>query len=495
MAHKEYKLLVRLIQYFSKDCIIFIHVDKRNFFLNEEIQSFKALPNVFGVYSKYTIHWGGFSMLQCEMYMLKKVMESCRADYVHLFSGQDYPIKPLSTFLNFFEEHKGMSFISYVHLPHPKWQNNTYSRFDYFYPYDWIEWGSRSSTFIDRFVKWQKRIGLKRSIPAPFEHLYGGSQWFSATHDSIKVLLDYTKKNKSFYNRLRFTFAPEECYIPTVLVNLLPKGSVFPRNYRFIRWKFENNNIPSNLGVEHFHLLTQTDDLFARKFERSYCDKLLPLIDKYLTSEASLKILPNGAWDYNGFEKYRYDTLLAHDIASLCKKMNFTTVLDFGCGAGALVACLRRMGFLATGIDANPHTPKLSSLLLPKGDTPCQFLDITLDFIVEEQFDLVLCLDVLDCIHSSDINDVLHRIIDAAKACIIISIKKKDTIHKEQIEEFLSTSSIDFLYCRTISCLLMSQTNEYEYIVLERIYKHKNNHLCKRLKPIQEKNCAGQPQF
>ena len=61
------------------------------------------------------------------------------------------------------------------------------------------------------------------------------------------------------------TFAPEECYVATVLVNLMDKEDIVPWNHRFIRWKHENGNRPANLGCEHFRYLLEDEYLFARK--------------------------------------------------------------------------------------------------------------------------------------------------------------------------------------------------------------------------------------
>ena len=104
---------------------------------------------------------------------------------------------------------------------------------------------------------------MKRPIPDEFDHLYGGSQWFSISRHAATTLLDYTDRSPSFYGRMWMTFAPEECYVATVLVNLLDKDSIEPWNHRFIRWKYENGNRPANLGCEHFRFLLDKGYLFG----------------------------------------------------------------------------------------------------------------------------------------------------------------------------------------------------------------------------------------
>ena len=47
------------------------------------------------------------------VYMLREVLRRCDAEYVHLISGQDYPMKPLGEFLLFFEQHRDKDCMQY----------------------------------------------------------------------------------------------------------------------------------------------------------------------------------------------------------------------------------------------------------------------------------------------------------------------------------------------------------------------------------------------
>ena len=83
------------------------------------------------------------------------------------------------------------------------------------------------------------------------------------------------------------------------------------------------------------------------------------------------------------------------------------TVLDYGCGKGALVRALADDGFMATGYD-----PAVSEFQL-RG-------------YVEGQHDYVACTDVLEHIEYEYIDAVLAEIADTAKdgAFLVISLRK-----------------------------------------------------------------------
>lgn len=136
LAYNNFEILNHLVDYFKIDCYVLIHIDKKVVVNDDLMLELKAKSQVVDVYQKFTIHWGGYSILECELFLLKEAIRLTDANYFHLISGQDYPIKPLSVFLRYFDQRNGWEFISYVHIPHKNFQENTYDRFCYYLPYD-----------------------------------------------------------------------------------------------------------------------------------------------------------------------------------------------------------------------------------------------------------------------------------------------------------------------------------------------------------------------
>ncbi|MCQ2111969.1 MAG: methyltransferase domain-containing protein [Bacteroidaceae bacterium] len=434
LAHKDLENLPHLIEYFQHDCYIYIHIDKGAKISKELLDTIKSEPNVVFVSRKYRVHWGGMSMLKCEMYLLKEVYKRDDVDYIHLHSGQDYPIKPFEYWYHFFENSNDISYIACQMFPSMRGSEQTYKRYQYYYPYDFQKQNQRMSSWLQKFIKWQQNVGIKRRIPDQFKYLYCGSQWFSITRESFIKLIEYHKKHKAFYRRMEFTFAPEETYIQTILENL-QFDKIMPINYRYIRWRFENNNKPSNLGIEHFHLLAESESLFARKMAIPYCDSLIKALDTYLLVDSPVISMPNGGWEYNGFLKYKYNEQISIAIHKYCQWQNLHTVLDAGCGAGFMVAALRRRKIRAVGFDTNKYTPKLSSLLLAVNDKPCECFDLTQPFNIIETYELVTCLNVLEYIPGNLLDQALNNLITFASKCIIISIDCKHTKYDNVVQQ------------------------------------------------------------
>lgn len=444
LAHKEIPLLIHLVDFFKKDCYVFIHIDKRTTVPEIQIKELKKKPQVIAVYQKYEVHWGGFSVLKSQLFMLKEALRLCDAAHFHVISGQDYPIKPLSYFLDFFGKNAEKNFILCGVVNNRSFEKNAYGRYQYFYPYDSCK--SERSDIVRRvslYTRWQKKIHFNRGVPTQFDNIYCGSQWFSISRNAVCTILRYTQEHPSFYKRMRYTFAPEETYFQTIIVNLCDKLSIINNNMRLIRWHDENGNSPANLDEGHFHLLVESHDMFARKMQSPYCTNLIKQIDNYLLQDKDFSILDNGAWNNDTFQKYEYDYQLTEAIFNYCKWLPCYEVLDMGCGSGLYVAALRRLGLIATGYDANPYTEELSKLLLPKGDEPCSVADLTGNLECDSKFGMVICINVLQYLNNKALYKAVKNLIALTDGTLLIgwnNIFFKDKLKIEYISDTLKKS-------------------------------------------------------
>lgn len=466
LAHKDFDELPQLVRYFQKDCHVFIHIDKKAAISTEEIERLKMFEQVKGIWREFKVNWGGYSILRCEMFMIKETMRLSDAEYLHIISAQDYPTRSLDVFLEFFERNQGIDFMQYTNIPNPRWEHNTFYRFQYFFPYDYCSTRKSFLKWKKRIVGFQRRYNLKRRIPDPFDNLYGGSQWISITRQSTQKILDYTQKKPSFYRRLWMTFAPEECYFPTVLVNLQNKSNIAPWNCRFIRWHYENGHMPANLGAEHFHYLVEKEYLLARKMEKPYCIELKKRIDKYLLQESPFSISTNGSWIYDGVLRYKYEEMFAKAVTNFCREYGISTAIDMGCGCGIYVAEWRRAGIAFAGYDANPYTPILSQLFLAKEDEPCGVADLTKPIDSKDQFDLVVCKDVMEYIPRQYESTAIKNLCKLSCKYILMSWQEKENTKFDQIEN-LSIRTREYII--PLFCQMGFELNEHKTALLNEV--------------------------
>jgi len=273
--HKDLQQLRELIRFFDEDFVFYIHIDKKSVISAGDIEDLKRTHEDLHFYCKYKINWGGFNILRAELFLLQEIVKEGKdIDYIHFFSGQDYPIKKLNHIKSFFEENKGYEYMEYMKLPSEKWDYGTYDRFSYYRFLDfWDIHTPKGAKKVANLVKFQRKIGYKRRIPDRFDHLYGGSNWMSITQECAKYIVDNQKQNKPFYNRLKYTFASDEVYFHTVILNSPLAKKVRNDNLRCILWG-NNSSSPRTLTEKDWWSVATSDCLFARKWDTRLSAKI-----------------------------------------------------------------------------------------------------------------------------------------------------------------------------------------------------------------------------
>lgn len=158
IAHNNFEHLIKLVSYFKHDCFVYIHYDNKQILSPTQKQRLKDFKYVKLVSQKFNVNWGGTSMLNCELYLLRYAITNSNADYFHLISGQDYPTRSLDHFIEFFKKNNGTEFLHHMHLPHPNWENNTFHRFQFYYPYDYAHKQDNPKEWVTEFVEQQKKM-------------------------------------------------------------------------------------------------------------------------------------------------------------------------------------------------------------------------------------------------------------------------------------------------------------------------------------------------
>lgn len=430
IAHNNLSYLIKIIEYFDDDFSFFIHLDKKRKFPKNELETLRSKRNVKCVKKKYKTNWGGFNILRAELFLMEIAVKTGLYEYYHLISGQDYPTKSLPEFKKVFKKFEGTEFIEYNSLPKMDWDNGTLERFDYFRLYDYFDYRKPNGRKINNwFIEFQKKRNLIRKSPSNFITLFGGSAWFSLTSDAIHYILNYTQNTPRLYNRLKYTFAPEETYIPTVLVNSPLKNNIGNSNLRYISWTFRNNSIPAFLDEVDFYKILETNTLFARKIsDEISCNLISKLDNRIYNFEENIQEFQissnNGIWTNNQFGKYHFDEELCEAFCLFFELMEVISVIDLGCGPGWYVNEFMKAGFDAVGIDGNPYTEILSSFTF-QTDNKCSCYDLTNKKQLNVKYELALCLNVIEFI-PADLEQVfLSNIVQYCNKYIIISWAEK----------------------------------------------------------------------
>ena len=278
-AYKNFKHLVDIIDSFDENFEVYIHVDKKTKIPQKVLEKLRTLNNVKMLSQKYVVNWGGINHLKCSLFLIETALKNKDIQYFHLISGQDFPIKNSLQFKKTINGFKAKDYLEYFEIPAKRWgnENGGLDRIEYYHLYDTLD-AKKHIKWIWRFVKFQKKIHLKRSITNKFSKLYGGSIWWSLSRETLQYVIDYTNKEPYLINRLKYTFCPEELYFQTVIMNSDFSKNVVNDNLRHIDWNPERigkfSTSPAILDIRDFEKIMISNKLFARKFDSPISDKL-----------------------------------------------------------------------------------------------------------------------------------------------------------------------------------------------------------------------------
>ena len=151
-AYHDLPTLNRMVAKFSEYGDVLVHIDKRSDIDPRDIVRHEGVR----VYKRFRINWGSYHHLKSILFLLRQAMKS-QPDYVHVVTGQDYPIVSSEEFDAFFVEHKGESFLDFESVPDGSWLQERYS---YYWFTDCIK-HPKSFDFlphpvIGKLLKWQK---------------------------------------------------------------------------------------------------------------------------------------------------------------------------------------------------------------------------------------------------------------------------------------------------------------------------------------------------
>jgi len=276
-AYKNEKQIYDIIDYFGKDFEFYIHVDKKS--LMNLSGNYNGCDNIH-IYKKYNVNWGSINHLKAILLLSEKALADKKNIFFHLITGQDFPVKTKNYFTNELDTEK--DYLEYFEMPAKRW--GTYGgmeRIEYYNLYECFNYkrfiGNR---FIKNFLNMQIKLKIKRkmTINSYFKKLYGGSTYWSLTRNSLQYVLDFTNRNSSVLESMKFTFCAEEIYFQTILVNSEYIKNIVNDNLRFIDWNSESGDMPAFLDETYYEKIKESNKIFARKFHETNSNRLKNLL-------------------------------------------------------------------------------------------------------------------------------------------------------------------------------------------------------------------------
>ena len=276
-AYKDYPALERLVRRLDYNFFkVYIHVDRRSAIGRSQIAELERLGAF--VTKRYRVRWGSISHLDAMIDLLRRSLAEGGMDYVHLISGQDYPLGDVGRFET---QCDGRIFMEFAPIgDESDYIKDRYRTRNVFY---FLQIGSRASNrvyrYLDHLSRWvQKRARLDRQKFGPFRALYKGTMWMSFPAAAAAELIS-DPLAAEFLRAIRTTYLPEEIFFQTYFLNSHLSQSVTNDNARYVDWRERHRSIPAFLDASDTEPVLRSNALFARKLSSEVSAELLDQID------------------------------------------------------------------------------------------------------------------------------------------------------------------------------------------------------------------------
>jgi len=282
LAYKNPTQVFRMIQELqTKDSYFYLHVDE-----NSEIIGFEKIPENINkdclYYSKkrFKTSWSGFGCVDALLFNMRTILDSDKNyDFVITLTGQDYPIKSKAFINNFLTAHKENIFMQYFKLPNAAWKDGGIKRV---MSYHFNIFKKRIAIKIfHRIMIWLIPILPQKDMGVKYD-LYGGEAHFAFPLAAVKYMVNFIDQNPKFLSFFRHTYMPDEVIFQTLIMNSPLKNIVINNALKYIDWSKPKAGLPAVLKEEDFDKLSNSEMLFARKFDINIDNTVLDLIDNKL---------------------------------------------------------------------------------------------------------------------------------------------------------------------------------------------------------------------
>lgn len=275
-AHQLLRLVNRLTE---PDTHFAIHIDARSVPAFAEVISLLSKRTNVAFLPARRFRYRSFDHVQVSLEGLDHFSHShVPFDHVVLLTGQDYPIKPISSIRAFLSQHKGESFLDNFPLPDDYWTHGGLNRFE--------SWHLFVANKHIVFPKYDSHNWLKRKFPQGFTP-YGGMGYWILARQAAEYVLHFASSHPGFVRFFRNVDIPDELFFHTILMNSPLRDSIISDDLRYIDWDKPQPPFPAVLTVADLEQLSRAPDLLARKFDTAVDAKILDLIDQHLLGALS----------------------------------------------------------------------------------------------------------------------------------------------------------------------------------------------------------------
>ncbi len=219
----------------------------------------EAIPDRVQVISKVRCVWGEWSLVEAVLLALAEFSKMPEPpDYIHLMSGAELPIRPMSDLKEFLRRNPDRDFIECCDVTQRPWVKGGLGRerLRFYFPFNF----RTSRNAFDRMVRWQRKLKIRRRMPLDLTpHM--GSQWWTLRWSTCAGVLDFIRKHPQVPKFFKSTWIPDESFFQTVIAKIVPRQEIADLQLMFHHlgpsgrpYCFYNDHLPVVRKLPHFFI-------------------------------------------------------------------------------------------------------------------------------------------------------------------------------------------------------------------------------------------------
>jgi hypothetical protein len=282
VAHRGFAQLARLVARLAHaDAAFYVHLDRK--VPDREVKSVVAALARYApvfVEPRVDVVWGGHSQVRATLAGLEAALRSGRRfDYLHLLSGQDYPLLGAAPMRRRLEALGGRECIDFCELAPHGWKDAMY-RYERYHLHDRL----RSPAACEVAEALVNAVMPRRAPPRGYT-MYAGSSWWTITEACAHHVVETARREIALYDFFRSTECPDEMFFQTLVLNSRFAAAVVNDNLRYVDWSAGGRN-PKILTTEDLPKLAASGKLFARKFDAAVDEGVMDALDAHAAGAA-----------------------------------------------------------------------------------------------------------------------------------------------------------------------------------------------------------------
>jgi hypothetical protein len=122
----------------------------------------------------------------------------------------------------------------------------------------------------------------KKRIPSDLKP-YGGSGYWCLSQSAARYIIDFIQRRQDVIRFYKYSRYSDEMFFHTILLNSYLRDSVINKSLHYIDWS--THPAPAMFTSDDITRLSQSDCLFARKFDLERDSKIFDLIDEMIDKQ------------------------------------------------------------------------------------------------------------------------------------------------------------------------------------------------------------------